>query len=206
MAQQEAKCAAAAHNPPWFQTLSAFENYDSNRSHYWSCAQFPGSFTGPNKVYAYKSPTYYPTPFAIVTRGINEMYVYGGVVATSNPPPSGPYVSKVEPGSLKELWRTNLLNVNISHAFSGAGGMYTLGNGDILAIVNSYLFKLNGTSGAVEQVLSLPTGASPPSDSYFNGLNGWPDGTLAMKDLTRAAGCTLQSLPAVINAQVLLRL
>jgi len=30
------------------------------------------------------------------------MYVYGGIVA-ANPPPSGPYVSKVEPGSLKEL-------------------------------------------------------------------------------------------------------
>jgi hypothetical protein len=197
LAQQEAECAASDNNPPWFQTLSAFENYNSNRSHYWSCSQFTGSFTGPNQVYAYKSPTYYPTPFTIVTRGLNEMYVYGGVVA-ANPPPSGPYVSKVEPGSLKELWRTELLNTNMTQAFTGAGGMYTVGdNGDIVVVTNTYLYKLNGTTGAVEGALSLPIGASLPTDSYFNGLNGWPDGTLAMKDLTRAAGCTLQSLSAV---------
>lgn len=125
------------------------------------------------------------------------MYVYGGVVA-ANPPPSGPYVSKVEPGSLKELWRTNLLNVNMSQAFTGPGGLYTVGdNGDLVVVTNSYLYKLNGTTGEVEGALSLPTGATLPSNSYFNGLDGWPDGTLATKDFTRAAGCTLQSLPAV---------
>jgi hypothetical protein len=197
LTQQEAKCVASEDNPPWFKTLDAFENFNSNRNHYWSCSQFTGSFTGPNQVYAYKSPTYYPTPFTIVTRGVNEMYVYGGVVA-ANPPPSGPYVSKVEPGSLKELWRTNLLNVNMTQAFTGAGGMYTVGdNGDLVVITNSYLYKLNGTTGAVEGSISLPTGATLPSNSYFNGLNGWPDGALAMKDFTRAAGCTLNSLPAV---------
>jgi hypothetical protein len=197
LAQQEAKCIASEDNPPWSKTLSGFENYNSNRVHYWSCSPFTGSFTGPNQVYAYKSPTYYPTPFGIVTRGVNEMYVYGGVVA-ANPPPSGPYVSKVEPGSLKELWRTELLNVNMTQAYTGAGGIYTVGdNGDIVVPTNSYLYKLNGTTGAVEGVLALPTGASLPSNSYFNGLNGWPDGTLAMKDLTRAAGCTLQSLSAL---------
>lgn len=125
------------------------------------------------------------------------MYVYGGVV-DSNPPSLGlhPYVSKVEPGS--ELWRTELLNANMSQAFTGAGGMYTVGDdGDIVVITNSYLYRLNGTTGEVECELLLPTGSNLPTDSYFNGLNGWPDGTLAMKDLTRAAGCTLQSLSAV---------
>jgi len=196
LAQQEAKCVASEENAPWYKRLNAFENYNSNRIHYWSCSHFTGSFTNPNQVYAYKSPTYYPTPFTIVTRGVNEMYVYGGVVA-SNPPPSGPFVAKVEPGSLTELWQTDLLNVNMSHAFTGAGGMYVLGDGDIVVATNTYPFKLNGTTGAVEGVLSLPTGASLPSDSYFNGLNGWPDGTLVMKNLARANGCTLQSLPAM---------
>ena len=41
LAQQEAECVAADNNPPSFQTLSAFENYNSNRSHYWSCSHFP---------------------------------------------------------------------------------------------------------------------------------------------------------------------
>lgn len=199
LAQQESECVAAENNPPWSQTLVAFENYNSNRSHYWSCASFTGSFTSPNQVYAYKSPTYYPTPFTIVTRGTNEMYVYGGVEA-ANPPSLGlhPYVSKIEPGSLKELWRTELLNTNISQAFTGPGGMYTIGDfGDIIVITNTYLYKLNGTTGEVKAVLSLPTGTALPTDAYFNGLNAWPDGTLVMKDLTRAAGCTLNSLIAL---------
>ncbi len=197
--QQESECVSANPNAPWYQTLTAFENYNSNRSHYWSCSQFSGSFTGPNQVFAYKSPTYYPTPFTIVTRGTNEMYVYGGVVA-ANPPVLGlqSYVSKVQPGSLKELWRTELLNTNMSQAFTGAGGMYTVGDtGDIIVITNTYLYKLNSTTGEVKAVLSLPTGATLPTDAYFNGLNGWPDGTLVMKDLTRAAGCTLNSLIAL---------
>lgn len=93
---------------------------------------------------------------------------------------------------------TELLNTNISQAFTGPGGMYTVGNnGDLVVITNTYLYKLNGTTGAVEAVLSLPTGATLPTDAYFNGLNGWPDGTLVMKDLTRAAGCTLNSLIAL---------
>jgi hypothetical protein len=86
----------------------------------------------------------------------------------------------------------------MTQAFTGPGGMYTVGDtGDIIVITNAYLYKLNGTTGEVEDELPLPTGASLPIDSYFNGLNGWPDGTLAMKDLTRAAGCTIQSLAAV---------
>jgi len=199
LVQQQSECVDAENNPPWTQTLVAFENYNSNRSHYWACAPFTGSFTGPNQVYAYKSSTYYPTPFTIVTRGVNEMYVYGGVV-DANPPSLGlhPYVSKVEPTSLKEVWRTELLNANVTQAFTGAGGMYTIGDqGDILVATNSYLFKLNGTTGEVEGTLPLPTGANLPTDSYFNGLNAWPDGTIAMKDLTRAAGCTLNSLTAI---------
>jgi len=83
--------------------------------------------------------------------------------------------------------------------FTDAGGLYMVGDtGDIVVVTSSYLYKLNGTTGAVEAVLSLPTGATLPSNTYFNGLDGWPDGTLVMKDFTRAAGCTLQS-PSAIN-------
>ena len=65
--------------------------------------------------------------------------------------------------------------------------MESLG-GNLFVVSNSYLYKLNGTTGAVEGVLSLPVIGSLPSDSYFNGMGGWPDGTLVMKNLARAAG------------------
>ncbi|MGA9841778.1 MAG: hypothetical protein WBQ25_05645 [Nitrososphaeraceae archaeon] len=132
------------------------------------------------------------------TRGINEMYVYGGSQHNTDPVPTSTYVARIEPGTLKELWRTVLLNTNISQPWTGVGGMESLG-GNLFVVSNSYLYKLNGTTGAVEGVLSLPVIGSLPSDSYFNGMGGWPDGTLVMKNLARAAGCTLQGFNAVVE-------
>jgi len=48
------------------------------------------------------------TPLEVVTRGVNEMFLYGGPYGDANPPPSGPFVSKVEPGSSKGLLDVNL--------------------------------------------------------------------------------------------------
>src|SRR5439155_1935822 len=55
-----------------------------------------------------------------------------------------------------------------------------------------YLYKVNATTGAVEKVVSLPTGKNPPSDSNFDGMNAFSDGTLVMKTQNRVAGCTNQ--------------
>jgi hypothetical protein len=198
LAQQEAECVAAEENAPWYPTMLSYEHHDSTRSHLYDCATFPGSFTGPNQVYAYRSPERYYTPSMMATRGINEMYVYGGASYNAVPTPSGSFVARVEPGSLKELWRTDLVNTNISGIWTGAGSIESI-DSDILAITNTYLFRLNGTTGQVEAVQSLPTGASLPNNSYFNGMSGWPDGTLVMKNLARAPGCTLQGFFALSN-------
>lgn len=198
MAYNEEKCAQGENNAPWYPTLLSYEHHDINRTHLYACATFPGSFTDPNQVYAYQSPEWYNTPTMMVTRGVDDVYVYGGASSNANPIPSGPFVAKVEPGSLKELWRTNLLNTNISGVWTGAGSIESIG-GDIFAITNTYLFKLNGTTGKVEGVLSLPTGLSAPRDSYFNGMSGWSDGTLVMKNLARAPGCDIQGFFALIN-------
>ena len=172
----------AEQNIPWYPTLLSYEHHDGTRSHLYDCATFTGSFTGPNIVYAYRSPERYYTPSMMATRGINEMYVYGGASANAVPEPTNTYVARVEPGSLKGLWRTVLLNQNTSDRWTGAGSIESI-DGDIYAITHTYLYKINATTGAVKGVLSLPTGASLPSNSYFNGLGGWPDGTLVMKNL-----------------------
>jgi hypothetical protein len=185
-------------NLPWYPTMNAFERGDSNRTGLYGCATFTGSFTGPNTVYAYRSPNIYYTPAIMSTRGINEIYVYGGSQLNSNPLPTSSYVARIEPGTLKELWRTVLININISKPWTGVGGLESLG-GDVFAISNTYLYKLNGTTGAVEGVLTLPTIGSFANNSYFNGLDGWPDGTLVMKNLARAKGCTLQGFNAVVK-------
>jgi hypothetical protein len=189
LALQESACTSAEMTAPWYPTLLGYEHHDSSRSKMYPCAQFTGMRSGNNSVFAFKSPENFYTPSMMATRGTNEMYVYGGSSAAT-PLPTGPYVSKVEPGSLKELWRTSLLNTFITNQWSGAGSIESFG-GDVLAILNTYLFKIDGTTGAIKGMLSLPTIGTNPNDSYFNGLDGWSDGTLVMKNLNRAPGCTI---------------
>jgi hypothetical protein len=198
VALAEAACAEKEVNPPWYSTLLSYEHHDSTRSKMYPCAQFTGSMTDPNNVYAYKSPDNFYAPSMMVTRGVNEMYVYGGSLGNANPLPSGPYVARVEPGSLKELWRTNLLNTHIGGQWIGAGSIELI-DGDIFAIVNTYLFRIDGTTGAVKKVTSLPTVGSAPEDSYFNGMGGWSDGTLVMKNLARVPGCKEQGFFALVK-------
>jgi len=197
IAFQEAQCAAKENNSPWYPTLLSYEHHDTNRSKCYGCAQFTGSLKGPNIVYAYQSPDLYYSGSMIATRGMNEMYVYGGA-SGANPMPSGAYVSRVEPGSLKELWRTTLININTTGEWSGAGSIESF-DGDLLVITNTELYKIDGTTGAVKGVMSLPTGASAPRDSYFNGLSGWSDGTLVMKNLARPPGCDIQGFFALVD-------
>jgi len=196
VAFQEAQCAANESNPPWYPTLLSYEHHDTNRSKCYGCAQFTGSLTGNNTVYAYRSPDIYYSGSMIATRGMNEMYVYGGA-SGANPTPSGAYVSRVEPGTLKELWRTTLLNINTTGIWSGAGSIESF-EGDILAITNTNLFKIDGTNGTIKGILDLPTGASAAKESYFNGLSGRPDGTLVMNHLARPPGCNVQGFNAII--------
>lgn len=198
LALTEAACAEKEVNPPWYSTMLGYEHHDSTRSKMYPCAQFTGSLTDPNNIYAYKSPDNFYAPSMMATRGVNEMYLYGGSLGNANPLPSGPYVARVEPGSLKELWRTNLLNTHIGNQWIGAGSIESI-DGDVLAIVNTYLFKIDGTTGAVKKVVSLPTIGSAPEDSYFNGMDGWSDGTLVMKNLARVPGCKEQGFFAVVN-------
>jgi hypothetical protein len=39
--------------------------------------------TSPNKVYACASPEQYYSPIYAVTRGVNELYVYGGLILST---------------------------------------------------------------------------------------------------------------------------
>jgi hypothetical protein len=198
VANQEAACAAAEANPPWYPTLLSYEAHDSGRSHMYPCSQFTGSLTGPNTVYAYKSPDTYYSGSMIATRGMNEMYLYGGA-SGATPTPYGSYLAKVEPGTLRQLWRTTLDNINTSGQWIGAGSVEAMNDGDLLVITGTQLFKIEGITGAVKNHLDLPTGQSAPKDAYFNGLSGWPDGTLVMKNLARPPGCTVQGFNAIVQ-------
>ena len=65
-----------------------------------------------------------------------------------------------------------------------------LADGSLAVVAGSNLYKMNGISGAVEAVLALPTRPSLPHNTDFNGMAGWPDGTLVLKTQTTAPGCS----------------
>jgi hypothetical protein len=202
LAQQEAECAAALDNPGWYRTLMPAEHHDSARSEMYPCSQFPGSYTGPNDVYAYPSPlSTYITPFSMATRGIDEMYIYGGAAADAKPPTGQTYVASVEPGTLNERWRIYLNNGNLTNDFYLQGAVYTLPDGTLAATAGHQLFKLNATTGAVLAKVTLPTGDNPPSDSGFNGLSIFPgDGNIILKSFNRPVGCPLNGYSAAAYA------
>src|SRR5215475_6356144 len=89
----------------------------------------------------------------------------------------GPYVSKMEAASLRELWHTPLSNNNVTGAWLIPGAMSFPSDGYLYAAQGQYLYKVNASTGAIQNFTSLPTGANPPKDSNFDGLGAFADGT-----------------------------
>jgi hypothetical protein len=175
---------------PWYPTMANTEHGGSERAAVFECAQFGGSFTEPNQVYAYMSPeSLGGVPSWIVTRAPNELYTSGGGASLALP---GPFISKMEAGSLKEQWHTPLSNNNVTGDWLISGAMNFPVDGSIAVAQGQYLYKVNTTTGGVEKVVSLPTGTSPPKDSNYDGMNAFADGTLVLKTQNRVAGCTNQ--------------
>ena len=82
----------------------------------------PVSDTEPNDVFAYPSPDIHITVHSVWQHVVlDEMYLYGGANGDAKPPALQPYVSRVEPGTLDEVWRTYLLNANTTNDFSLSG-------------------------------------------------------------------------------------
>lgn len=117
----------------------------------------------------------------------------------------GPYVAKMDAGSLREVWHTPLPNNNLTGAWLIPGGMSFHADGYLYASQGAYLYKVSASTGAIQNITSLPTGINPPKDSNFNSVSAFSDGTLVVKTQNRAAGCTLQLLLLVLT-RVTLRL
>jgi hypothetical protein len=107
--ESEQECIKSLQNEtnwaPWYPTMVNTEHGGSERTGVFECAQFGGSYTEPNQVYAYQSPTSLGTAQSwIDTREPNEVYVSGGGTGLGLP---GPFVSKMEAGSwgVGQEWR-----------------------------------------------------------------------------------------------------
>ncbi len=190
--EDEQKCINSLQNKttwaPWYSTMANTEHGGSERAAVFECAHFGGSYTKPNQVYAYESPTSLGgVPSFVVTREPNEIYVSGGAASLALP---GAVIAKMQSGSLKELWSTPLANNNVTGNWLITGATNFPADGSIAVSQGQYLYKVNASTGAIENEVSLPTGKSPPSDSNFDGMNAFADGTLVLKTQNRVAGCT----------------
>ncbi|MEW1636830.1 hypothetical protein AB0469_22475 [Streptomyces sp. NPDC093801] len=197
IARQEAACAAQQPNSPWYKTLLPFEHYDIGRTSLSPCARFPGSLTGKNVVEAHRvTGSLYYTPFDIATRGERDLYVYGGGNGDANPPALQTFIAKVEPGTMKEIWRTHLSDARKNNELHVSGAVDVMADGSLVAISDHTLYKLDGTTGKILLKKDMPTGESPPNDSAFNGIDAFPDGTIVVRSLNRPVGCTLNGYSA----------
>ncbi len=194
----EQSCAQSEGNAPWYPTIAAFEVHDSNRTHLYDCAHFTGAQSGTNDVFAYSSQQDYITPYNIVDRGPNELYIYGGGYG-DNSAASGSFVSRVEPGTFNEMWRRVLINTNATNEWDYPGVLNVLSDGTLVVIYGYHIAKIDPATGDVLAQTTLPTGASAPRDTSYNGYDALPDGTIIAKTVNRQPGCTEQGFSAFLN-------
>jgi len=194
----ERTCVTDETNAPWFQTIAAFEVHDSNRTHLYDCAHFLGASTNANQVFAYSSEQDYITPYNIVDRGPNELYIYGGGYG-DNPAASGSFVSRVEPSTFNEVWRRVLINTHATNEWNYPGVLNVLADGTLVVIYGYHIAKIDPATGDVLARTTLPTGSSAPGDTAYNGYDALPDGTIVAKTVNRQPGCTEQGFSAFLN-------
>ena len=180
--------------------VNGAEVADSERSQFFPCASFLGSMTGPNRVFAWRSEGDYQGVLFMNNRNPGELYLTGG----NNPPakgavPPGPFVAKVDATTGKEIWRTYLEDANMSGAWVGAANLNILPDGNIPIAFGNQLVKLDGNTGQILKHIAPPSGSAPPEGSNFKHLTIAPDGTLILKNQTRATPCGIQGTLAAFQ-------
>ncbi len=197
--EAEWACSQERDTPGYFKSLNGAEVSDATRSQFYPCATFLGSMDGPNEVYAWRSEDSYQGVLFMNNRRPGELYLTGG----NNPPaqgvvPVGPYVAKVDATTGKQIWRTILQNGNVSGEWVGAANLNILPDGNIPVAFGNHLVKLDGDTGLILKHITLPADA-PREGSNFKHVTIAPDGTLIIKNQTRATPCNIQGTLAAFQ-------
>jgi hypothetical protein len=187
--------AQVGSNPPWFPSLMAFEHYDSGRTKLFERAHFTGSFAGDNTVDVRISPDVYPTPYNVVYRSRDSLFVYGGAFGDRGG--TGSFVARVDPHTLQTVWSNQLINTVETGDWNYPGVLSALDDGYLYLIYGYRLAKLDPRDGRVLGQIELPTLAAP-GDTSYNGLSGLPDGTLVAKSVYRERRCKQQGFSAFL--------
>ena len=134
---------------------------ESPDQHLYSCAHFQGVQSSGNQVFTYTSQQTYITPYNLVDRGPNGLFVYGGGYG-DNPAASGSFVARIEPTTFNEVWRRVLINTNVTNEWNYPGVVSMDRDGNLVVIYGYHIAKLDPATGNVLAQTTLPTGASAP--------------------------------------------
>lgn len=189
---------ASIKNPPWYASISAFEHYNSGRSHVFPKAKFGGRLNGANHVDILTSPTLYPSGYNMCYLDSHNVFIYGGGYG-DEPGSIGAFVAKVDPHTLEKVWHNQLINTAVDGEWDYPGSMAILKDGCIYVIYGYRLSKIDPETGVTIKTLQLPTGRGAPKNTSYNGFNATPDGILIMKSVYRQQGCSIQGPDALLQ-------
>jgi hypothetical protein len=198
--EEELRCSGALSTPGYYLSLNGAENADAQRSSLFPCATFTGSFDGPNRVFAWRSEgTYQGTSF-LNNRKPGELFILGGdFPPLKGPVPAGPFVAKADATTGAQIWRTYLDNANLSGQFIATLNLNILANGNVVVSWTNKVALLDGDTGQILTVNTLPTGPANAADASFKHVLIAPDGTLILKNQCRPTGSTDQGTMAMIT-------
>ena len=189
--------ATPGANPPWYPSLMAFEHYDSARTHVFERARFGGAFGSNNQVDVRTAPVTYPTGYNMVYLNPDEVFLYGGGYGNI-PNATGAFVAKIDPKTLEQIWKKQLINTVEANEWDYPGVVSLLDDGFLYLIYGYRLAKIDPRNGQmVGEPLELPTGKGLKENTSFNGFDALPDHTFIAKTLYREAGCPSQGPPAL---------
>ena len=173
----------------YYPAIGSPEHTDNVRTGVMPCATFTGDLSGQNQVFQYASESNFGDIQFVVFDGPNGAYLQGGGLK-----PPGQYVSKFDPSTGKEIWRTYLTNVNLSGQWIAFGSMAVVKDGSIVNAAGHTFWKLDPNTGAILAAEEQPILGSPGIDANFDGMMVAPDsqGTLLIKTQNRSVGCPTQ--------------
>ena len=166
----------------YFSTVSPFEHFGSERRLLFPSACTLAEIAGPGRIHiaARKAPDSYAKPYIPVTRGRDELYVYG---FGADPQTQGGFVARVDPVTLRQRWRTQI-TVPPPGAWSYPGVLVAHGNGFLYAVYGNVLVKLDPATGRTLARRVLPENPDGTGAAY-NGMVVLPDGRIVAKGIER---------------------
>ena len=171
-----------------YRTVTPFEHADTGRTHVYP-ADFGGSLSSPelNTVEVRQFSGVHETPYNIVTRNRNELFLFGGTMGRRDEA-KGPYVVKFDATTGQVLWRTDLRDTKALGEFLWPGLVTVHGNGDLYAIHGIRIVRLDPATGAVRDEVELPVpDGFAAEDITYNGFSVLSSGIMVTKSFGRPA-------------------